>query len=289
MTDAPIIFIGMHRSGTSMLGRLLESCGLFAGAQKDANNESIFFQDINSWLLSQCGGRWDMPQAIDTLWDQEEILKWNQDYVQFLMQSPRSAQYLGWKRYLHSGGIPNIKGVWGWKDPRNTFTLPFWLRLFPDAKIIHIKRHGVDVAQSLRVRSQKGFLATTQKYKKYKWLLPLRPKKGGFIESPRCASLEGGFSLWEEYMQQVEAVIKKLPEQRVLNLTYENVLEYPVSSLRQSAEFCGLDVTTKELEMATVAINSSRAYSYLNDTDLKAFADEHHVELSGWGCKRIME
>lgn len=285
MTDAPIIFIGMHRSGTSMLGRLLESCGLFAGAQKDANNESIFFQDINSWLLSQCGGRWDMPQAIDTLWDQEEILKWNQDYVQFLMQSPRSAQYLGWKRYLHSGGIPNIKGVWGWKDPRNTFTLPFWLRLFPDAKIIHIKRHGVDVAQSLRVRSQKGFLATTQKYKKYKWLLPLRPKKGGFIESPRCASLEGGFSLWEEYMQQAVDVMQQISDHRLLKLCYEEILEDPVLHLRSCVEFCGMEVSNQSLEAVTVGINASRAYSYQNERILRDFVTEYKPSLEYWGYK----
>jgi hypothetical protein len=95
-------------------------------------------------------------------------------------------------------GIPSLNFPWGWKDPRSTFTLPLWLCLFPNAKIINIKRHGVDVAQSLRVRGWKGFLATTEKYRKYKWIVPFRPKKLGFIESPRCAALEGGLSLWQE-------------------------------------------------------------------------------------------
>ena len=66
---APIIFIGMHRSGTSMLGRLLESLGLFAGTRKDPNNEAVFFQQINDWLLTQCGARWDMPGATQYLWE----------------------------------------------------------------------------------------------------------------------------------------------------------------------------------------------------------------------------
>ncbi len=272
MTDAPIIFIGMHRSGTSLLGRLLESCGLFAGAQKEANNGSVFFLDINSWLLSQGGGRWDMPQAINTLWEQEELLKWNQDYVQYLMNSPRSVQYLGWNKYLRSGGIPNIKGAWGWKDPRSTFTLPFWLRLFPNAKIIHIKRHGVDVAQSLRLRSQKGLLATTQKYTRYKWLLPLRPKKGGFIESPRCASLEGGFSLWQEYMQQAETHLKETDMKNILSISYEDLLANPVKELLACTKFCNLEVSEKRVESLTNEINLNRAFSYKTNRELDEFS-----------------
>ena len=43
----------------------------------------------------------------------------------------------------------------GWKDPRNTFTLDLWLKLFPNAKIINIMRHPLDVSQSLLVRQNK--------------------------------------------------------------------------------------------------------------------------------------
>jgi hypothetical protein len=47
--------------------------------------------------------------------------------------------------------------AWGWKDPRNSITLPVWLKLFPDARVIHIVRNGVDVAESLYRRQQRGF------------------------------------------------------------------------------------------------------------------------------------
>ena len=39
----PIIIIGMHRSGTTLLSKLLEKCGVFMGTKKEENNESIFF------------------------------------------------------------------------------------------------------------------------------------------------------------------------------------------------------------------------------------------------------
>ena len=51
-----------------MLGRLLEEIGLFAGTRKDENNEALFFQEINSWLLGQSGARWDEPAALRSSW-----------------------------------------------------------------------------------------------------------------------------------------------------------------------------------------------------------------------------
>ena len=32
--------------------------------------------------------------------------------------------------------VRDIPFPWGWKDPRNSITLPLWLRLYPEAKII---------------------------------------------------------------------------------------------------------------------------------------------------------
>ena len=40
----PIIIIGMHRSGTSMLSKILEDSDIFLGNNKDINNEALFFK-----------------------------------------------------------------------------------------------------------------------------------------------------------------------------------------------------------------------------------------------------
>lgn len=279
----PIIFIGMHRSGSSMIGRFLENLGLFVGTQKDGNNEAVFFQRLNKWLMRQCGARWDMPQATKYLWENEELLAWLDDYLRHLLDSPRAIQFLGFRRYLITRGIINLNIPWGWKDPRNTFTLPMWLRIFPEAKVVFIERHGVDVAESLRVRGQKMFASTTRKYRKYHLLVPLHPKRGGFIESPRCASLEGGLLLWQEYMDQAREMMQQLPSHRVLKLRYEHVLEDPVPYLRASAEFCGLNVSNQKLEAMVAVINNSRAYFYLNDPVLLSFARDHQLTLSERG------
>src|SRR5207237_1034384 len=100
----PVIFIGMHRSGTSMLGRLLEELGMFFGAYKDENNEALFFQDLNEWLLAQCGGRWDNPRPFNAyFWRNEDAARWAETYLRNLLASPRCIQFLGARRFLQGG------------------------------------------------------------------------------------------------------------------------------------------------------------------------------------------
>jgi hypothetical protein len=98
-------------------------------------------------------------------------------------------------------------------------------------------------------------------------------------------SLEGGFSLWQEYVDQATGVMQQLPNHRVLKLRYEQVLEDPVPHLRASAEFCGLDVSDQKIEKLTAEINANRAYSYLNDPELRNFACDHQVVLAARGYK----
>ena len=60
----PIIVIGMHRSGTTLLTKLMEKGGVFWGRQKDEYNESIFFQDLNERLFSMANATWDHPEPV---------------------------------------------------------------------------------------------------------------------------------------------------------------------------------------------------------------------------------
>ena len=64
---SPIIITGMHRSGTSLLAKLAKDLGLFAGTKLDPNCESIFFQQLNIWLLQLAGANWSNPIAFNIL------------------------------------------------------------------------------------------------------------------------------------------------------------------------------------------------------------------------------
>jgi hypothetical protein len=278
----PVIFIGMHRSGTSMLGRLLEELGMFFGAYKDENNEALFFQDLNEWLLGQCGGRWDNPAPFNNyFWRNGEAVKWTELYIRNLLASPRFIQFLGARFALR--GIGGLSMPWGWKDPRNTFTAPIWLRMFPNAKVVSIERNGVDVAQSLRAREIKILEDASRFYRKNRVAFFLRPRRSGFAHSPRCLALEDGFSLWQEYTSQADAVMAQLPAGRSLALRYEDVLNNPLRWLGETAAFCGMEVSRMQLENAVKNIRFDRATAYEADVELTSFAATRADALSARG------
>ena len=64
---SPIIICGMHRSGTSLLSRILSDIGIFMGKYQDENNESIYFQRLNRWMMSCIASSWDFPRSFNNI------------------------------------------------------------------------------------------------------------------------------------------------------------------------------------------------------------------------------
>src|SRR6516164_11525587 len=112
-----VCIAGMHRSGTSLVARLLNLCGLYLGREQDilppnpTNPEGHWehepIVEINDELLAEFGGGWDYPPDFSGLSDRRRVLR--------IEQKARAVleQFAGHEH-------------WGWKDPRNSLTLPFW-------------------------------------------------------------------------------------------------------------------------------------------------------------------
>ncbi len=139
-----ICITGMHRSGTSLVARLLHLCGLYLGPEKElmpssADNadgywENLQFVELDNALLAQLNGTWDSPPSADSdLEMQRQPLP--------LVQKARAL--------IH--GFDD-QPSWGWKDPRSALTLPFWLALIPDLKVINCVRNPLEIAVSLAKR-----------------------------------------------------------------------------------------------------------------------------------------
>ncbi len=267
----PVIIIGMHRSGTSMLNRILETIGLRVGVIKGKNHEVRFFQDLNQWLMHQCGGSWDHPAPTYYLLRDKPTREMVLDYLRLLFHSPIAAHFLGSFGFLRYRSIFNLDVPWGWKDPRNTFTLHIWLDLFPQAKVIHIYRHGVDVAKSLKIRRDETFARGKESYFRHKRLYALRRKRDGFSHSVRCATFEGGFSLWEEYLSEAKKHVGNLDSQS-FELQYEEFLADPLKKLQDLASFCNLNPSDTQVKSAVRTVVKNRAYVYRSEPRLKAFA-----------------
>ncbi|MBZ0296956.1 MAG: glycoside hydrolase family 99-like domain-containing protein, partial [Anaerolineae bacterium] len=138
----PIIIIGMHRSGTSMITRLLHTCGVYLGLledltllQSDDNPEGYWehaaIMHLNEEILEHFGGSWDHPPNLQPGWSEDPTLK------------------LIGHRFDGITAEFNKHIYWGWKDPRNSLTLEFWLKHIPDLKILLCLRNPLEVADSL--------------------------------------------------------------------------------------------------------------------------------------------
>ena len=281
---SPLIVIGMHRSGTSLVTDMLESLGLFTGVARDPNREAWFFLRLNDWLLEQSGGNWEHPAPISYLLEHQPLRALALEYIRTIMRTPHVVAFLGWQKYLRCRSLERLDIPWGWKDPRNTFTLPLWLELFPEAKVIHICRHGVDVARSLQQRQQEisNMDAARAAFDRRKPLCWLRLKRSGFIAQVRCSSLEGGFTLWEEYMREARRHVKTLGA-RAVEIRYEDFLNEPRAGLAALAQFCNLAAPPARMDAAIAHVRPARACAYQADPALRAFAAAHAAELAAFG------
>lgn len=286
-TRPPIIITGMSRSGTGVLTKMLERLGLFVGLRKERNHEALFFEKLNRWLLYQCSGGLENPKTIKYLLEDEESRGLFVNFLRFILKTPLAISFLGLRKYLRYHTPANLDIPWGWKDPRNTHTLPIWLDIFPDAKVIHIYRHGVDVVHSLQVRREKGLSRLKDRHPRFKtiywFFLTLK-----FVEAQRtfvdlrCSSMEEAFNMWEEYVQEARSSVFKL-EDRAMEIKYEDLLTKPVSQLTKVANFCELHTSPEEIESVILDLNRDRAYAYLDHPKLKAFATTVSDRLKTYG------
>jgi len=280
----PVIIIGMHRSGTSMISRMIEALGLFQGKEKDSNNEAFLFQHINDWLLRMSGGAWDYPRPFGLLLENARVRADAVAFIRKRLASRHAISFFGRSSVINFWTPATVHAPWGWKDPRNTFTLPLWLDIFPNARVIHVFRHGVDVAASLRTRNENILSKVLQPPRKKRIIRPhpMFRLRHSLIKSLRCSSLEGGFTLWEEYLCEARTHVKALKD-RAIELKYEDFLADPTKNLLDLVEFCGIRASRESVVRIAEDALTSRAYAYRGKPDLEMFAASVQARLEEFG------
>ena len=179
-----------------MVTRLLHRCGLELGPESDlmppqADNpegfwEHLGFVALNEELLNELGGAWDLPPKADENFTHARL------------------DPLRMKARMLIEGFDSVR-VWGWKDPRNSLTLPFWQDLLPGLKTLIVVRNPLEVAYSMRERNGTSY------------------------------SL--GLRLWEIYNRRL---IETANEQQRLVTHYDLFFGDAETELRRIAEFIGL-------------------------------------------------
>lgn len=250
----PICIAGMHRSGTSMVADLLRQCGLYFGLDSHfipatSDNprgyvENERFVSLNDEILIRCGGSWGNPPAVPDQWDEEDT--------------------------IHQKALDLVKDFasvahWGWKDPRNSLTLPFWRSITPEMKVIVCIRHPVEVARSLSVsNSFTRYSLNMTLWNMYERIVndpfarpsmnpPFRMKLRKLLNQIGIRSSERtrarftfllGLSLWAIYNRSIlEATT---PDQRIIT-HYERFFVDPLAELRRLLSFIDLECSEQAL------------------------------------------
>jgi hypothetical protein len=262
----PVIILGMHRSGTSMVSELLDQLGLFVGRELQDDHESTFFLELNDQIMSRVSAAWDYPKPMLDYLACDEAVRMTAGALAADLSSRRIKTFLG------RATLQDYSEPWGWKDPRTVFTLPIWLKLFPKARLVYIVRNAIDVAKSLMVRERKLLKLRTERFDERMAKFSFRSAldRAGYKGSPRCLNLRGGFELWDEYVQQADHVLNGLSNP-TLTLKYEDMLADPKKHLPQLAKFCELEPTEDAIAKAIGQIDGTRALAFTTDPASAAF------------------
>lgn len=274
----PVVILGMHRSGTSMLANLLADAGLFLGHRtQPGHQEADFFQKLNIYVLRESAADWDRPVGVQTMLDDERARGYLADYLTTSVSSPRVLEFLGPSRYLQHRSLITYQQPWGWKDPRTTLTFPLWLDVFPRARVIHVTRHGVDVARSLQIRYDKSIDDYIDRYERRKQLYRFIPRRQNLSTSLRVADIDAGMRLWDEYVSVAHEAAVALGD-RAMEFHYEDFLADPDPVMHELLAFCGIEVAADRSWANEV--EADRAYAYRSDPDLVAVARRHEAMLA---------
>ncbi len=206
----PVCIAGMARSGTSLCTRMLNLCGVYLGEEADLlppapDNpdgfwENIRFVSVNEELLSMYGGAWDCPPTIP-LDDRSE------QFARLRAKAEATLETFA------------DREPWGWKDPRNSLTLPFWRRYFPETNVVICLRNPLEVAQSLYKRS---------------WY-----------------STELSLTLWYVYNRRLMDAIP--PDRRIIT-HYDAYFDDPEREIRRVLDFLALPVADDRIAAACASV-----------------------------------
>ena len=126
------------------------------------------------------------------------------------------------------------------KLPINSFRIGYIRHLFPDARFIHLIRHGADVARSIADRARHGVWFGQSDYK---WRLLARDAQAqgaGALLDLCTDDLGRGLLEWRLSVQAAREALAALPAAHHLEVRYEALLADPVEVCAALEAFIGI-------------------------------------------------
>lgn len=250
----PVLIVGAHRSGTSATAHALALLGLRIGQRLDSHEESRAMQRLHEDYLQRAGAAWHDPARFLAWVGSETGARHCAEYLRHRVRRG-FAETLG-DRAHPRGWVPTLQrqfgAPWGWKEPRTTLFARAWLTVFPEARVLHVVRHPLAAARSLRTRE-------------------LEFRQAGQPPIPRLDELTYCCRLTLDYVRCGE-VLAELGD-RFRRVRFEDLQARPAHELAELATFCGLKPSDVKLRIAAATIKPSRA------EESRALDDEETARL----------
>lgn len=214
MPATPLVIIGMHRSGTSLLTQWLRKCGLHVGNElmsANGGNEQGYFEDmdfvrLHENLLSGEG----LPDTGLTDRQIPELSSEKVENIRRLLEDKTAGQ-----------------SQWGWKDPRTCLFLPVYRQLIPHARYILIYRDYQFCVHSLirrMLKDDKIKYLSSGKWNarlRWKWYKKARTSKALFHQYSEVL-----LKVWIHYNEEILRHVAELGRQRCPVVNYHFLLSH---------------------------------------------------------------
>lgn len=206
--DSPIFLIGVARSGTTLLSLMLDSHSRIA-----IPYESHFFVSYyQKYKVGNLDGKDEVLLLAKQILAEPPLRRWDltiQPEELELENCTNLPSVIGaiFRTYAKKCG----KEIWGDKSPPYTQYVYILEKMFPTARYIHLIRDGRDVALSLMGKS---------------W------GPGDFISS---------MEYWARNISCARRMLYMLPEDRFLEVRFEQLVAEPETEMKRITEFLGVE------------------------------------------------
>lgn len=282
----PVLVVGMHRSGTSLVAGMLATLGVYMDplfapafeqplaapgtvARRNGYAEAVAFRLLNESLLGRAGANW--KQVTPFLQHRDRP-----SFASVSLLKMQAATYTTLQRnYLQPRDNAPIS-AWGWKDPRTSLLLPYWLRLFPQARILHVRRNPEAVIDSLQRReeAQRAQALPAPSLGARLLRLAANPKQivstlGRRLGSrPAVSAPASPGQNREAWLQLCEQYVGECLRYRdhpggYLEMTYEEIVQDPIRTASRMADFACEETSLSQVLQAAafVCVDSKGAGS----------------------------
>jgi hypothetical protein len=225
--------------------------------RRNGYGEAKAFRRINERLLLRAGADWDRIEPFLLRRDEPVFRRTNLLRMQI-------ATFTGLRREFLSHALGAAPHAWGWKDPRNSVTLPYWLALFPESRVLHVRREPDKVVDSLIRRASAptapkasippGLLArasrvlTDPAYRSQTVRRRLGMRTDVSLANSTGKDPTEWRSLTDLYVRECERA--SCLSERYMEVQYETILSAPYAFGVELADFAGISPSLETLRRA---------------------------------------